>query len=148
MTTMRADVDMLQAPTKEQAQCQKGTVLVEFALILPIFLTLLFGMVTFSLGLYNITVPTMATREGARAGVRFVSGRTNAIIQSNARAAALQVCQNNLISFGSATITPTIQNNILTVTASGNYTGFFWDFIFYSSGTDYLISAQTSMRLE
>jgi Flp pilus assembly protein TadG len=153
MNTMHADIAMLQAPTKKHAQSQKGNALVEFALILPIFLTLLFGMVTFSISLYDKTVLTMATREGARAGAKYVKNRTNSIITNSATAAASQVCQNNLISFGtggmiSPTISTTIQNNILTVTASYNYTGLFWDFIRYSSNINYTISAQNSMRLE
>ncbi len=145
MTTMRADVATLQLPTTERAPFQKGNVLVEFALILPVFLLLLFGVISFSVALYNKTVLTMATREGARAGVKFVPNRTDNIIQSSARAAALQVAQHNLISFGAGITcnvpSPTIQNNILTVSANVNYTGVF---IF----SDLLISAQTSMRLE
>ena len=145
MTNMREDVALFQVPTTEYAQSQKGSVLVEFALILPLFLLLLFGMITFSIALYDKTVLTMATREGARAGVMYVPNRTNNIIASSATAAASQVCQNNLISFGSAMtpgITTTIQNNILTVTASVNYTGL------YIFSNIMSISAQTSMRLE
>lgn len=145
MTTMRTDITMLQAPTTNHTQFQKGGVLVEFALILPVFLLLLFGVISFSVALYNKTVLTMATREGARAGVKFVPNRTDDIIKSSARAAALQVYENNLISFGPGLNVPpptcTIQSNILTVTANVNYTGVF---IF----SDFLISAQTSMRLE
>ena len=144
MTPMRTDVTVHQLPKTEHAQSQKGNALVEFALILPVFLMLLFGVVTFSVALYNKTVLTMATREGARAGVKFVANRTDDIIKSSARAAALQVYQNNLISFGpdmTPNITPAIQGNILTVTANVNYTGVF---IF----SNFLISAQTSMRLE
>ncbi|MEI8032372.1 MAG: TadE family protein [Chlorobiaceae bacterium] len=119
--------------------------LVEFALILPVFLLLLFGVISFSVALYNKTVLTMATREGARAGAKYVKNRTSTIIQSSAAAAALQLCQNNLISFGPGMTcnvpAPVIQNNILTVTANVNYTGL------YVFG-DLLISAQTSMRLE
>ena len=145
MTAMRADDFTLQAPTTEHTSLQKGSVLVEFALILPVFLLLLFGVISFSVALYNKTVLTMATREGARAGVKFVTGRTDAIILSSARAATLQACQNNLLSFGPDMTpdvpTPTILNNILTVTATVNYTGLY---IF----PGFLISAQTSMRLE
>jgi Flp pilus assembly protein TadG len=144
MTPMRADVDKLHTPITEHAQSQKGSVLVEFALILPIFLLLLFGVISFSIALYDKTVLTMATREGARAGAKFVSNRTDAITRSNATAATTLACQNNLISFGSGmtpTITPTIQNNILTVSASVNYTG-----VYVFSGL--VISAQSSMRIE
>ncbi len=145
MTTMPTDVAVHQAPTTEHAQSQKGNALVEFALILPVFLLLLFGVVTFSLALYNKTVFTMATREGARAGTRYVANRTNTIIASSAKAAALQACHSNLISFGpemTPIVTTTIEGKILTVTAKGDYTGLF---IFSDV---ILISAQTSMRLE
>ncbi len=145
MTPICTDVAVHQAQTTKHAQSQKGNALVEFALILPVFLLLLFGMVTFSIALYNKTVLTMATREGARAGVKYVANRTNTIINNSARAAALQLCQNNLISFGpemTLTISTSVQSNILTVTITSDYTGLF---IFSDI---ILISAHTSMRLE
>lgn len=47
----------------------RGQSLVEFALVLPIFLVLLSGMVDFGMALYtNITLMN-ATREGARLGI-------------------------------------------------------------------------------
>jgi hypothetical protein len=116
-------------------------------LILPVFLALLFGVVSFSAALYNKTVLTMATREGARAGVLFVANRTDAIIRSSAALEASRVCKNNLISFGapvnaviSTNSTPT-QDNILTVSASIDFTG-----IFIVPGL--VIASQTTMRLE
>ena len=144
---MRTDIAMLQAPPTERAQSQKGSMLVEFALILPVFLLLLFGVITFSVALYDKTVLTMATREGARAGAKYVANRTNASTKSNATTAVTNACQNNLISFGTA-MTPTItfnadpiSDNQLTVSANVNYTG-----LYVFSG--FSISAQTSMRLE
>ncbi len=134
--------DMLQVAKQGQAQSQKGNVMVEFAFILPIFLTLLFGMVTFSIALYNKTVLTMAVREGARAGA---VNNPNSSRTSRAQAAASNIYQNNLISFGgsmSPTITTTTSGGIITVTASGTYTGLY---IFSDALT---ISAETSMRLE
>ncbi len=139
---------MLQPPTTEHAQSQKGSVLVEFALILPVFLTLLFGVVTFSIALFNKTVLTMATREGARAGAKYVANRTNAITKSSATTAVTNACQNNLISFGNA-MTPTITFNAdpmsdtqLTVSASVDYTGL------YIFNSNFAISATSTMRLE
>ncbi len=131
--------------TAKRRRAQKGSVLVEFALILPVFLLLLFGVVSFSVALYDKTVLTMATREGARAGVRYVAGRTTASIDTSAAIAARQVWRHNLISFGAGMPSPlftyTIQNDILTVAASVDYTGLF---IF----SDLSISAQSSMKLE
>lgn len=143
---MLADIAMLRACTKEHDRSQKGNVLVEFAFILPVFLLLLFGVISFSVALYNKTVLTMATREGARAGARYVAGQTdNTSRVTNAKAATTQACSNNLISFGSVTVTSptaTIDNNVLTVTANYSYTGI------YIFSTPLELSAQTSMRLE
>ncbi len=47
MTAMRMLEEMPQERKIPYAQCQKGSALVEFALILPLFLVLLFGMVFF-----------------------------------------------------------------------------------------------------
>ncbi len=138
------DTVMLQGSTAEHAESQRGGVLIEFALILPLFLALLFGMITFSTAFYNKTVLTMASREGARAGVVFVADQTDADIRNRAATVALRICQDKLVSFGpgmTPAVTPVISGDTLTVTASGNYTGVF---IF----SDLSISAETSMRIE
>ncbi|TNJ37561.1 pilus assembly protein [Chlorobaculum thiosulfatiphilum] len=71
MITMHADAAGHQAPTAKPVRRQKGNAMVEFAFILPVFLLLLFGVIYFSVALYNKTVLAIATREGARAiGVR------------------------------------------------------------------------------
>ncbi len=144
-TTTRADGSALQAPATELARSQKGSVLIEFAFVLPVFLLILFGVIFFSVALYNKTVLTMATREGARTGVVYVAGtNANATRISNATTAATQLCQNNLISFGdamTASIDSTIAGDMLTVSANGVYDAFF---IFPALP----ISAQTRMRLE
>jgi Flp pilus assembly protein TadG len=48
---------------------QKGAAAVEFAIILPLLLTLVFGIIDIGLLLYNKQVITNASREGARAGI-------------------------------------------------------------------------------
>jgi len=48
---------------------QRGAALVEFAIVLPLLLVLIFGMVEFGLVLFNKQVITNASREGARAGI-------------------------------------------------------------------------------
>lgn len=50
---------------------QKGVAAVEFALILPLLLVLLFGIVEFSLMLYNKAVITNASRDAARSATAF-----------------------------------------------------------------------------
>ena len=48
---------------------QRGTSAVEFALVLPIFLFVLFGFIELSVAFYDKAVLANASREGARAGV-------------------------------------------------------------------------------
>jgi hypothetical protein len=50
---------------------QKGAALVEFAIVLPILLVLVFGIIEFGFLLYNKAVITNASREGAREGILF-----------------------------------------------------------------------------
>jgi len=152
MKTIHADVAKFRTPVNAGVQSQKGNALIEFAFVLPVFLVLLFGMVTFSLGIYDKTVLTMATREGARAGAVYDAGNYDSdgdldvtSVQTKARNATLAVLANKLISFGSKTPTvdnPSITGDILTVTAHLNYTGIF----FLTGGQD--ISATSSMRIE
>ncbi len=63
MNTREMNRGALRAPAREHTRSQKGSVLVEFAFILPVLLMLLFGVVYFSVALYNKTVLTMATRK-------------------------------------------------------------------------------------
>jgi len=48
---------------------QKGAALVEFALVLPMLVLILFGIIEFSILLYDKAVITNASREAARAGI-------------------------------------------------------------------------------
>jgi Flp pilus assembly protein TadG len=50
-------------------QASLGAAAVEFALVLPLFLVLLFGVVEFGLIIYAKGIITQASREGARYGV-------------------------------------------------------------------------------
>ena len=54
---------------------QEGAGLVEFAILAPILVILLFGLLEFGLSLYNKEVLTSASREGARFGVVYSSPR-------------------------------------------------------------------------
>ena len=48
---------------------ERGAVAAEFALLLPVLLTILFGIIEFGMIMYGREVVTNATREGARAGI-------------------------------------------------------------------------------
>jgi hypothetical protein len=54
---------------RKSVRDEKGVAAIEFALVLPILLILLFGIVEFSLLLYDKAMITNASREGARAGI-------------------------------------------------------------------------------
>ncbi|MFQ5964209.1 MAG: TadE/TadG family type IV pilus assembly protein [Candidatus Scalinduaceae bacterium] len=53
----------------ENLKLQKGAAAVEFALLLPALSVLAFGIIEFSLFLYDQQMITNASREGARAGI-------------------------------------------------------------------------------
>ncbi len=78
---------------------QKGAAAVEFAIVIFLLLTLIFGMLEFSLAMFNRQVITNAAREGARAGivsrlVRLSNDDIEAIVDNYAT--------NHLITFGSS----------------------------------------------
>ena len=52
-----------------KCQNERGAVAAEFALILPVLLTILFGIIEFGMVMYGREVVTNATRERARAGI-------------------------------------------------------------------------------
>lgn len=107
---------------------QAGSAAVEFALVLPLLLLLLFGIVEFSIALYDKAVITNASREAARAGVIYkVPQMTVAQITSVAQ----NYASNYLITFGSpATMTVAVDQSSgtttglpLKVTLSYTYSG-------------------------
>jgi Flp pilus assembly protein TadG len=154
MMTMRTGRAMLKAATRGRVRPQKGNVIIEFALIVPLFLTLVFGMVTLSIAMYNKTVLVMATAAGARAGSGFVTGgMTNSAITTRATDAFRAACGNNLISFPGGTVSPPApQVTFITISPRTavsvsvtmlNYQGI--DFLWSSNMN---ISAQTTMMVE
>ncbi len=62
---------------------QEGASLVEFSVIAPLFVVLLFGLVEFGMSIYDKELLTNASREGARFGVIYCTPRkTSTQIQS------------------------------------------------------------------
>ncbi len=59
---------MLKVIRKRKETGEKGQALVEFALLVPIFLILLFAIVDFGMGFYSWITVTNSAREGARIG--------------------------------------------------------------------------------
>lgn len=80
---------------------QKGATAVEFAIILPLFITLIFGIVEFGLFLFNKQVITNAAREGARFGIVV---RIPRISDDLIKAKVIEFSEQHLVTFGSGTI--------------------------------------------
>ena len=64
---------MLKLIRKRREKGEKGQALVEFALLVPIFLILLFAIVDFGMGFYSWITVTNSAREGARIGAVLAS---------------------------------------------------------------------------
>ena len=80
---------------------QTGGSLIEFVIIAPLLLVILFGIIEFGILIYDKAMITSASREGARAGIvfRHPTRVTNAEIETVIR----NYCEAHLISFGAGT---------------------------------------------
>ena len=86
----------------KRLRLQAGSNLVEFALVLPLLLVLVFGIVDFGLALFDKAVITNAAREGARAGMvyrepRMTDAEIRTVVQNYAAA--------HLVTFGTPSLT-------------------------------------------
>jgi hypothetical protein len=113
---------------------QKGATTVEFAVILPLLLVLIFGIIEFGLFLFNRQVINNAVREAARAGIVVRIPRlSDAEIDTIAR----NFCEQYLVTFGSGSLDiplPLVREdpagNPLGVDSDGNpILGRFGDFL-------------------
>ena len=97
---------------------QKGATAVEFAIILPLLLLLLFGIIEFSLFLFNRHVITNAVREAARAGIVV---RIPRLSNNDIETIARNYCEQYLVTFGAGTLN--IPSSFLREDESGNLLG-------------------------
>ena len=82
---------------------QNGATVVEFAIILPLLIVFIFGIIEFGLLLYNKQVITNASREGARAGLVM---RVPRLTDAEIVAVVNQYAQNHLVTFGTENFPP------------------------------------------
>jgi TadE-like protein len=99
---------------KRKLKRNRGASVVEFALVLPLLVILVFGIIEFGLFLYNQQVITNASREGARAGIvqqipRLppTGGSPCAMPASSIEAVVQCYAGNHLVTLGSANSPPT-----------------------------------------
>jgi Flp pilus assembly protein TadG len=133
---------------------ERGAIIVEFAMIFPLLVLLLIGIIDMSLILYNKAVLTNASREGCRAGI-VAQDRTNtSLIDAHIQAVVSNYCQNHLVSFSSNTPLTTVTwpspvsfGNPLEVTVTYNH-GFLALPNMSSFTNPFNLSAETEMLLE
>ena len=87
---------------KQSTHNQRGATALEFTLIAPLVFVLIFGMIEFSLLLYDKVMITNACREGARAGV---IARPSRLTNDDIQQVVVDYAQKHLITFGSDTLT-------------------------------------------
>jgi Flp pilus assembly protein TadG len=85
---------------KHRTRGQRGGTATEMALMLPMIVLLIFGMIEFSLLLYNRQVITNGSREGARAGIVQTGGPR--VSDGDISNVVNQYCASRLVTFGAA----------------------------------------------
>jgi Flp pilus assembly protein TadG len=104
----------------DKIRAQRGAVMIEMALVsLFVLIPLLFGIIEFSLILYNQAMITNASREGARAGIVYDEPR---LTEAGITTVVNNYLQNHLLTWpeGSATpVTDAVPDACPVGTASG-----------------------------
>ena len=77
---------------------QNGAAVVEFAVVLPLLLLIVFGIIEFGFLMYNQAMLTNASREGARAGIVARSPRRST---AEIRTIVQTYCSDYLVTFRS-----------------------------------------------
>lgn len=112
---MRASTP-IQTPRCRRHRAMAGAAAIEFALVFPLLLFVVFGAIEFATALYDKTVITNASREAARAGVIL---RSPPMTSTQIKAVATNYCQNRLVSYGAAS-TCSYPGTITACAASGS----------------------------
>jgi Flp pilus assembly protein TadG len=94
---------------------QRGASAIEFAIVLPLLILMLFGIIEFGILLYDKAMITNASREGARTGI--VYSYPSRISDDEIWAVVRNYCEDHLITFGSGTL------QVPEITRSGDASG-------------------------
>ena len=135
-----------------RARRQRGAAAVEMALVLPLLLALVLGVVDLGLAVYTQSVLSNASREGARAGVVLALTRPS----SQAIAAVVQTYLGNSLGtvnkFGTLNFTAPAPcadaNGTLTVQMSYSFKGFAMGAVASAFKQPLVLSAKTTMACE
>jgi Flp pilus assembly protein TadG len=138
---------------------ERGAVVVEFALVLPLLMLLLMGIIEFGLLFYNQQVLTNASREGARAGIGFYPvppALDTRLSVDGINTIVVEYCDERLIRFNTATDPIPMVDGVagnypetLSVTVSYVYTFLVPSLLGFPPGMlDIQLVAKTEMRME
>jgi len=127
--------------------------MVEFAIVLPVLFLLIFGMIEFSVMLYDKAMITNATREGTRLGILY--DFPTRITEAEMRQTVTNYLQNHLISLGGASTWTTSVSGIctdagdpITVTVTYPYNFLVLPGFMTSLASSLTLGATTTMRCE
>jgi len=126
---------------------ERGAAAVEFALLLPLLMLILFGVVEFGMIMYSREVITNASREGARTGIVQVTpkptaGQIRAVVTNYLTGTGINPATVAIAVAGAGLTAP----NTLTVTVTYPY-NFFAPGIL-GLGTSITLTGKTVMRQE
>jgi Flp pilus assembly protein TadG len=135
---------------------QKGLATVEAAIILPVFLLVMFAIMEFGIILYDKAVITNASREAARSGIAL---RNPKLTTAQISAVATNYCTASLANFNAANLTVTANQSAppnfgtpLSVNVSYRYNFILGNFFSVLSGgvipNSLTLLAQTTMNNE
>ncbi len=139
---------------------QNGIAALELTLLLPFLLILIFGIIEFSIILYDKQMITNASREAARAGI--VYNEPTDIPVSTMETVINHYCANRLISLKEGVTAPVLDpppvyedlstGRVLRVTVRYRYNFLVFQHVFAlfggSAGNGLWLEAETTMRME
>ncbi|UCF85082.1 MAG: pilus assembly protein [Desulfobacteraceae bacterium] len=104
---------------------REGAAAVEFAIILPVLIILVFGIIEFSVILFDKAMITNASREGARAGIvyryDYNAGQEDPLDETEIENIVIAYCQSHLISLGgTSTLDRSDIDSVCGTNASGD----------------------------
>jgi Flp pilus assembly protein TadG len=137
---------------KVKSERQSGAAVVEFAIVLPILLLLLFGIIEMGFAIYDKTMITHASREGARAGIVY---RVPPVTDEEIVNVVNSYLGASLITFsGSPSPTVTVTRSgsnpgdELKVTVSFTYSSLILPDLVETLDREFNLMGETTMRIE
>jgi len=126
---------------------ERGASAVEFALVLPVLMLILFGTIEFGMVMYSREVLTNASREGARAGIvqqipKPTTGEIQSVVTTYLSGTGINPANVTITVSGAGSVFP----NNLTVSASYPYQFFAPGIL--GLGSSITLTTQTVLRHE